>query len=81
LPAEDRGIDLLLERIILLLEKYRQDGTLRQRRRRAFAAETVDWALEMLRPRLAALAEAHPGDDPRLTAQQILTRLGQEFRQ
>lgn len=81
IATEDRGIDLLLERIILLREKYRRDGTLRQRRRRAFAAETMDWAFEMLRPRLAALAEAHPGDDPRLTAQQILARLGQEFSQ
>lgn len=79
--VEDRGIDLLLDRVILLQDRYRRDGTRQRRRRRAFAAETLDWALEMLRPRLAALVEADPGDDPRLTAQRITARLGQEFSQ
>lgn len=78
---DDVGTDLLLDRITLLLKRYRQDGTLSRRRRRSFTAETLDWALEMLRPRLAALAEAHPVDDPRLAARQILTRLQQEYKQ
>lgn len=77
----DRGIDLLLERITQLLKQYRQDGTLRRRRHRSFTAETLDWALEMLRPRLTALAEAHPDDDPRLTALRILSGLTQEDKQ
>jgi LAO/AO transport system kinase len=78
--SEERGLDLLAERILMLAEQYRQGTTLAERRRRSFILETVDWTVELLRPRLTKLAETATGGlDPRLSAEKILARLGQEL--
>lgn len=76
--SEERGVETLLQRILLLEKKYRQDSTFRQRRQNSFALETLDWALEMLRPRILKLITACDGTDPRLAAQGIIDKLGQE---
>jgi LAO/AO transport system kinase len=77
--SEDRGLELLLERILLLEKKYRQGSTFLHRRQHSFALETMDWALEMLRPRISRLIAADSGTDPRLAAHEIIDKLGQEF--
>jgi len=80
--SEDQGLDTLLDRLLGLENRYRQDGTLNRRRRHSFTIETLDWALEMLRPRLTGLIEnKENGLEPRLTAQQIIAQLGQESDQ
>jgi LAO/AO transport system kinase len=77
--SEDRGLELLLERILLLEKKYRQGSTFLHRRQHSFALETMDWALEMLRPMISRLIAADSGTDPRLAAHEIIDKLGQEF--
>jgi len=78
--SENQGIDTLLVRIRQLEKQYREDTTLSQRRQQSFYLETMDWALEMLRPRLASLIAPTCGTDPHLAAQEIIEQLGQEFR-
>lgn len=77
--SEDLGLELLLERILMLEKKYRQGSTFLHRRQHSFTLETMDWALEMLRPRISRLIAADSGTDPRLAAHEIIDKLGQEF--
>lgn len=77
--SENQGLEKLLERILLLEDTYRQNNTLRQRRQRSFTLETMDWALELLRPRISNLIVPDSGTDPRVSAQIIIEKLGQEF--
>lgn len=77
--SEDLGMETLLERILMLEKKYRQGSTFLHRRQHSFALETMDWALEMLRPRISRLIAADSGTDPRLAAHEIIDKLGQEF--
>jgi LAO/AO transport system kinase len=79
IATENQGLEKLLERIQLLEENYRQDNTLQQRRQNSFTLETMDWALELLRPRIANLIVPDSGTDPRVSAQNIIEQLGQEF--
>ncbi len=79
IASENQGLEKLLERIQLLEENYRQDNTLQQRRQNSFTLETMDWALELLRPRISNLIVPDSGTDPRVSAQNIIEQLGQEF--
>jgi LAO/AO transport system kinase len=79
IASENQGLEELLKRILLLEENYRQDNTLQQRRQHSFTLETMDWALELLRPRIANLIVPDSGTDPRVSAQNIIEQLGQEF--
>lgn len=79
---DGQGLEELLARLLKLETKYRDDGTLAERRRRSFIIETLDWALEMLRPRLEGLLEGETDElEPRLSARRILAKLGQENNQ
>ena len=77
--TEEKGIQKLLDQILQLEERYRQNNTLQQRRQNSFTLETMDWALEMLRPRLSKLITPDRGTDPRLAAQDVIQKLGEEF--
>ena len=79
IASENKGLEKLLERIQLLEDTYRQDNTLQQRRQNSFTLETMDWALELLRPRISNLIVPDSGTDPRVSAQKIIEQLGQEF--
>ena len=75
---EEQGLDKLLEAIRRLEKRYRQDRTLEKRRRDSFRLETIDWALEMLRPRLAeSIVDQGSVQDPRLTALEVINRFCQ----
>lgn len=75
---EDKGIDALVQRLQDLENRYRQDGTLQKRRRKSSALETLDWAMELLRPRLIERIEKMDGElDPRPAAEKIIRQLGQ----
>lgn len=78
--SEGQGIATLLSRICALTDQYRQDGTLQRKRRQAFVMETLDWALALLRPRLATLVPDRPDTDPRLAAAEMIAHLQQELR-
>ncbi len=80
--SEDKGLDIVLERVTMLAEKHRHDGTMASRRRHSFAVETLDWAMEMLRPRLEEMIkETQDSVDPRLSAREILTKMEQGYSQ
>ena len=79
IASENQGLEKLLERIQLLEENYRQDNTLQQRRQNSYTLEIMDWALELLRPRISNLIVPDSGTDPRVSAQNIIEQLGQEF--
>jgi LAO/AO transport system kinase len=79
--SEDRGLDMVLDRIMLLAKQFRQDNTLQKRRQHSFALETMDWAMEMLRPKISGLIAPDGKTDPRLAAQEIVKKLGQESSQ
>jgi putative protein kinase ArgK-like GTPase of G3E family len=82
IASEGQGLDVLLARLTMLEEQYRNNSVLAERRRQSFTIETLDWALEMLRPRLEELLSAENNTaEPRLSAQQIIAKLGQEFSQ
>lgn len=77
--TENRGVDRLVQRLQDMEKRHRTDNTLNRRRRRAASVETLDWVVELLRPRLADLAEQ--GDkrlDPRQAAENIIRQLGLE---
>jgi LAO/AO transport system kinase len=74
--TENRGLEKLVHQIRVMEKKFRRDGTIAERRRQSFTLETLDWAIAMLRPRLARLAESQKkGPDPRLTAEEIIRQL------
>lgn len=76
IASESKGIEELLERIFSMEKERRSDGSFAGRRERSFTLETMDWLLELLRPRLEPLAES-PGDseEPYNAAQRILETL------
>ncbi len=75
--TENSGVEELVHRIREMEKQFRGNDTIAGRRRRSFTLETLDWAVAMLRPRLARLAESQEkGADPRLTAEEIIRQLG-----
>ena len=74
--SENTGVKELMDQIRVMKEKFRQDGTIAKRRRQSFTLETLDWAVEMLRPLLTRLIESRKEKlDPRLTAEEIISHL------
>ncbi len=74
--SENFGIDRLLAAIRTREEEYRAGGIIAQRREQSFGLETMDWTLEILRPRILSLIQEHQGGtDPRLTAERIAGQL------
>ncbi len=79
--SDGRGIDELLEAVSAIDAEHRRAGERGKRRARAYDLEVLDWALELLRPRLLEKIEARAGDrrgDPRLRAIRIIEEYGAE---
>jgi LAO/AO transport system kinase len=75
--TEGRGIAELAEGLETALAKSSESGELARRRQRSREAEVLDWALEMMRPRLSSLLRDNGPvrGDPRLAARNLLERL------
>jgi LAO/AO transport system kinase len=74
--ADGRGVPELGAAVEAQLRKHRDSGELDVRRKRSREAEVVDWALELMRPRLACALQDHPvRGDPRRVARTLLDRL------
>jgi len=75
--SDNVGVDALLARLYALEQQYRQQGVLHRKREKAFTRETIDWALEMVRTKLAEKIQT--GDatnqDPRLAAAALVAQL------
>lgn len=50
--SENKGVDILLQRLYEMEQQYRNQGLLKEKRTKAFKLETIDWALEILRTKL-----------------------------
>ncbi len=71
--SENRGIRELLERVDRFNDYLLDSGLKKQRRSRALNAETLDWILEMLRPRfLQAMEKTSMENDPRIRAKELI---------
>ncbi len=71
--SENRGIRELLERVDRFNGYLLDSGLKEQRRSRALNAETLDWILEMLRPRfLQAMEKTSMENDPRIRAKELI---------
>lgn len=74
-----KGIAELSMRLAELDAEHRADGTRSKRRGQAHEREIVDWAMELLRPRLIEAASAlppKPSANPRHLAHKLLLGLG-----
>lgn len=74
-----RGVTELAARLMGLDGEHRSDGTRGRRRGQAHEREVIDWAIELLRPRLSAAAaglNCRQPTDPRHLAEELLARLG-----
>ncbi|MDR0965810.1 MAG: hypothetical protein LBM75_04805, partial [Myxococcales bacterium] len=73
------GIDALVTVLDDCFAKFRQSGELKARRSRSSDAEALDWALELVRDRLAPRLTSQPEDvrqrDPRARAEEIVREL------
>ncbi|MDP2105794.1 MAG: hypothetical protein Q8J76_07355, partial [Desulfobulbaceae bacterium] len=77
--TENQGIAELGEAIGHKAQGLCQSGEQEKRRRSAMQTEVVDWALELLRPRLAKAVQAGEDlsfGDPRQRARELLLRMG-----
>lgn len=77
--TEEQGLETVLERILQLEQRYRDNETFSERRRQSLTLETMDWALELLRPKLSDLMVQDNTKDPRLAAQKLIEKLAQEL--
>jgi LAO/AO transport system kinase len=74
--SENRGTADLLDRILDLEQTLRGQDELTHRRERAQARETLDWCMEMLKPKILHLLHNCNGkhQDPGITAQELVAR-------
>jgi LAO/AO transport system kinase len=73
---DDKGINELYDTVNTFAEFISSRGIKKQRRDKALDAETLDWILEMLRPRfIQAMKEDSGKADPRVRAQDLINTL------
>ncbi len=76
IASEHTGIEQLLTQIYDFDLHQSNSGLKKERRRKSLHAETLDWAMEMLRPRLIQIMHDHQDDtDPRVLAKELLERI------
>ncbi len=76
--SEGQGLNELTAAISELDQRFRDDGTRTKRRKQGAKQEVLDWALELLRPRLQEQIfdqELDLKNDPREVARKIIDRL------
>lgn len=75
----DKGIKALLDVILHLSEQMRRTNQLNQRRVQSLDRETLDWSMELLKPRLLEIIKSSTGkNDPRIRAEEIISELGDQ---
>ncbi len=74
--SEDRGIDELLASVNNFADYLRISGMKKERRSKALDAETLDWIIEMLRPRFLQAMKGNSGNkDPRIRAKELINTI------
>ena len=74
--TENTGIETLLETVEQFSKYIIANGIKEKRREKALDAETLDWIIEMIRPKLTeAMKKCSEKDDPRVRAQEMLNTI------
>lgn len=72
-----KGVEELLDVILQLSALMRKSGELSKRRFHSLDMETLDWSLELLKPRLLKkIKDSTEQGDPRIRAENIISTLG-----
>jgi putative protein kinase ArgK-like GTPase of G3E family len=82
IASEGSGVEELLGEIATLENRYRASGEHERRRSRSYDLEVLDWALEMMRPRLLEHIQKDSGErwgDPKLQATNLLKNMGGNY--
>lgn len=76
IASEHKGTAELLERILQMELELRENEKFSKRRNRSHEIETLDWAMELLKPQLIKLVctQCSRDQDPRLAAEQLLSQ-------
>ena len=78
--TDNKGIDTLLDTVNIFSEFISSSGIKEKRRGQALDAETLDWIIEMLRPKFIQAIQEHSGkNDPRVRAQELINTLTQNL--
>ena len=73
--SENSGIDKLLAAVNNFAEHLEASGEKEERRNKALDAETLDWILEILRPRFMEAMKNNPENkDPRIRAKELINK-------
>ncbi len=76
IARDNKGINALYDTVNKFADFISSRGIKQQRRDKALDAETLDWILEMLRPKfIQAMKEATGKADPRVRAQELINTL------
>ncbi len=76
IASEHKGVAQLLELVFSLETTFKQQGEQQKRREQSRRKETLDWALELLKPHLhTMISTTQPGQDPGQTARDIVSQL------
>ncbi len=75
IASENRGLEELLQSMENFSDYLAATGQKEQRRNRALNAETIDWIIEMLRPRFQDAMNRSPSQkDPRIRAKELISK-------
>ena len=74
IASEQKGVAELLQRILDMEQDLRQSQNLSKRRLRSHELETLDWAMELLKPQMlrSVHSQTNKDLDPRIAAEQII---------
>ncbi len=73
--SENRGVDELLTAVNNFADYLETNGIKEERRSKALDAETLDWILEILRPRFMLAMKNNPEKkDPRIRAKELINK-------
>ena len=76
IATDNTGIDKLLETIEQFAKYITANSIKEKRRKKALDAETLDWIIEMIRPKFTdAMKECSEKDDPRVRAQELINAI------
>ncbi len=71
--TENMGISTLLDSVDRFAHYITANGIKEKRRDKALDAETIDWVIEMLRPKfIQTMTECSEKSDPRVRAQELI---------
>jgi len=79
--CEGTGVAPLLDRIVTLEREFRRNGQLRERRRRSFQLEILDWAVEIVKADLREKLQTTTfiSTEPRRAAMELVKEIGKRI--